>query len=322
MSNKKVLPLNSCAEIIDSKKDFGFAVNFPVKKLTNKSDYIPERDEEYCFDQDVTTAILAGFMFNKRILIHGLHGSGKSTHIEQIASRLNWPCIRINLDGNITRSDLIGHDVIKIQDGKQVTEFAEGLLTHAIQNPIAIIFDEYDAGRPDVMFVLQRLLEEEGKFSLLEQNKIIHPHKNFRIFATANTIGGGDDNGIYHGTSFVNQGQLDRFNIIEELNYLSKEKEVKILEKKSKKRGIDLSKELIVKIVDFASLIRKAFECDDINNILTTRTLISWIENYKIYSSLEKAFLVAFMNRCNKEEQQIIAEIYQRVFNQELSKNK
>lgn len=303
---------------INSKSHFGFSSSFKVTKLKGSHNLVAEIDKNYCFDKDLTNAILAAFMFNKKTIVTGLHGSGKSTHIEQVAARLNWPCIRINLDGQISRSDLLGRDVIKIKNNKQVTEFQEGLLIYALKNPVALILDEYDAGKADVMFVLQRILEQEGKLTLLEKNEIIKAHKHFRIFATCNTLGSGDEYGIYHGTSFINQGQLDRWDQIVQLDFLEPNLEVKLLKKKFKNH-VQVKESLIKDSVSLANLIRDGFKQEELSSIISTRTLISFIDNYTIYESLSYAFRVSIYNRYSKEEKQIVAELFQKVFAIELT---
>ena len=303
---------------LDSEKIFGFKSNFSISKFANSSSLVPAIEENYFFDMQTTQAILAGFTYNKKTIVTGLHGSGKSTHIEQIAARLNWPCIRINLDGQISRYDLLGRDVIKTENNQQVTVFEEGLLVKAVRNPIALILDEYDAAKPDVMFVLQRLLEQEGKLTLLEKNEVITPHPYFRVFATCNTLGNGDEYGIYHGTSFINQGQIDRWNQIIKLDYLAENFEIELLCKKfagNKK----INKKLIKNIVSLANFIRDAFKQEELSYVMSVRTIINFIENYIIYDSLNYAFKVSFYNRCNIEEQKIIAELFQKIFAIELN---
>ena len=302
---------------LDSKKVFGFEANFQITSLKDKHNFVPSIDSHYCFDKDSTNAILAAFMFNKKTILTGLHGSGKSTHIEQVAARLNWPCIRINLDGQISRADMLGRDTITIQDGKQVTEFQEGLLIYALRNPVALILDEYDAGKADIMFVLRRILEQEGKLTLLETNEVIEPHSHFRIFATCNTLGSGDEYGIYHGTSFINQGQLDRWDQIIQLDYLSEKNEIKLLKEKFKKDK-KVSIDLIKNAVSIANLIRYGFKEEELSCVISTRTLISFIESYINYDSLPYAFKVSIYNRFNKEEQETLSELFQKVFAIEL----
>ncbi len=299
---------------IDVKKIFGLNVGFDVHGFEEKSEFCPAIDENYVFDQSATKAILAGFSFNQRVLVQGMHGSGKSTHIEQVAARLNWPCIRVNFDSQITRLDLVGKDVITIKDGKQITEFKEGIIPFALQNNVALVFDEYDAIRPDVSFVIHRLLEEEGKFSLLEENRVIDPSENFRIFATSNTLGLGDDLGIYHGTNLINQAQMDRFNIVETLNYLSEEKEIEILRSKISSLSDEKHKDTAKLMVKVANLTRQSFKNGDLSNLISLRTLISWGKNIEIYGDIKKAFVVSFYNKLIEEEKLVLKEFYQRVF--------
>ena len=275
-------------------------------------------DKNYKFDKDTTIAILSGFSFNKRVLVQGYHGTGKSTHIEQIAARLNWPCIRVNLDSHISRIDLIGKDAIRLKDGKQVTEFQEGILPWSIQNPIALVFDEYDAGRPDVMFVIQRILESEGNFTLLDKNKVIKQNKYFRLFATSNTVGLGDTTGLYHGTQQINQGQMDRWNIVTTLNYLSLEKEMDIILAKNKSYNTSEGKEKISNMIKVASLTRKGFMSGDISTVMSPRTVLHWAENAKIFNDISYSFRVTFLNKCDESEKNIIAEYYQRCFGDDL----
>ena len=270
------------------------------------------RDSSYVFDQQTTIAILLGLKFNKRVFIQGLHGTGKSTHIEQVCARLNWPCVRINLDSHISRIDLIGKDSIVLKEGKQVTEFQEGILPWAFQNNVALVFDEYDAGRPDVMFVIQRILETEGKLTLLDQNKVLKPHPYFRIFATANTVGLGDTSGIYHGTNQINQGQMDRWSIISKLNYLSEETEIEIVSKKIKAN--DDEKKYIKSMVKLANLTRKGFQLKDISTLMSPRTVIMLAENYKIIKDMKIAFELTFLNKCDESEIDIYKEYFQRSF--------
>lgn len=304
---------------IDCKELFNIDCSFTVSKLNGNSNYIPNRDENYVFDQKTTSAILAGFSFNQRVLVQGMHGTGKSTHIEQIASRLNWPCIRINFDSQITRLDLVGKDSIKIKNGLQVTEFKEGIIPFALREGIALVLDEYDAIKTDVSFVIQRLLEEEGKFALLEENEIITPHPNFRLFATSNTLGAGDDLGIYHGTNLINQAQMDRWNIVASLNYLSSDLELEILLKKFPKNLENSdSKQLAKMMITLANLSREAFKNGDISNLISLRTLISWGKNIEIFKSIKDAFIFSFYNKVIDDEKAIMQEFYQRVFGEEI----
>ena len=303
---------------ISVNQTFGIETEMEIEGFSKKNEYVPEIDKNYKFDRDTTLAILSGFSFNKRVLIQGYHGTGKSTHIEQVAARLNWPCIRVNLDSHVSRIDLIGKDAIVIKDGKQITEFKEGVLPWSIQNPIALVFDEYDAGRPDVMFVIQRVLESEGSFTLLDKNKVLKQNKNFRLFATSNTIGLGDTSGLYHGTQQINQGQMDRWNIVTTLNYLDFDKELEIVLAKNKLMNNAKGKEIISNMVKVASLTRKGFIAGDISTVMSPRTVIHWAENYQIFKDTGYAFRVTFLNKCDDLEKSIIAEYYQRCFGEDL----
>ena len=300
------------------KQTFGIESNMEVDAFSKKSEYVPEIDKSYKFDRDTTLAIISGFAFNKRVLVQGYHGTGKSTHIEQIAARLNWPCIRVNLDSHISRIDLIGKDAIVLKDGKQVTQFNEGILPWSIQNPVALVFDEYDAGRPDVMFVIQRVLESQGNFTLLDKNKVIKQNKFFRLFATSNTVGLGDTTGLYHGTQQINQGQMDRWNIVTTLNYLSLDKEMEIILAKNKELNNTKGKEKVSNMIKVASLTRKGFIGGDISTVMSPRTVLHWAENAEIFKDTGYAFRVTFLNKCDEIEKNIIAEYYQRCFGEEL----
>ncbi len=304
---------------IDAKKTFGIACDFEIKAFPEKSEFVPAIDENYLFDPKTTLAILAGFMFNSRVLIQGMHGTGKSTHIEQIAARLNWPCLRINFDSQITRLDLVGKDVIKLKNDKQITEFQEGIIPFALKKGVALVLDEYDAIKTDVAFVIQRLLEEEGKFALLEENEIITPHKDFRLFATSNTLGAGDDLGIYHGTNLINQAQMDRWNIVAALNYLNDEQELAILIKKLPHLNSKLHQPTAKMMVRMANLTREAFKNGDISTLISLRTLISWGKNIEIFGSVKTAFQLSFVNKVIDDEKDVIAEFYQRIFGEELN---
>ena len=303
---------------ISVNQTFGIDSDMEIEAFSKKNDYVPEIDKNYIFDRDTTLAILSGFAFNKRVLIQGYHGTGKSTHIEQIAARLNWPCVRINLDSHVSRIDLIGKDAITLKDGKQITEFKEGILPWAIQNSIALVFDEYDAGRPDVMFVIQRVLEADGNFTLLDKNKVIKQNKFFRLFATTNTVGLGDTTGLYHGTQQINQGQMDRWNIVSTLNYLSLEKEMEIVLAKNKNLNNVKGKEKIANMIKVASLTRKGFISGDISTVMSPRTVLHWVENSDIFKDNGYAFRVTFLNKCDEVEKNIISEYYQRCFGEEL----
>ncbi len=311
--------INAIPDIkISVKQTFGIDSNLEVDAFSKKNEYVPEIDKNYKFDKDTTLAILSGFSFNKRVLVQGYHGTGKSTHIEQVAARLNWPCIRVNLDSHISRIDLIGKDAITIKDGKQITEFQEGILPWSIQNPIALVFDEYDAGRPDVMFVIQRVLEAEGNFTLLDKNKVLKQHKYFRLFATSNTVGLGDTTGLYHGTQQINQGQMDRWNIVTSLNYLSLEREMEIILAKNKTYNNSEGKEDIANMIKVASLTRKGFVSGDISTVMSPRTVMHWAENNLIFKDIGYSFRVTFLNKCDEVEKNIIAEYYQRCFGEDL----
>ena len=302
---------------IDVRKTFDIDIDLKVKAFKKPNEYVPIVDESYKFDKNTTLAILAGFSHNRRVLIQGYHGSGKSTHIEQVAARLNWPCIRVNLDSHISRIDLLGKDAITLKDGKQITEFKEGILPWALQTPTALVFDEYDAGRPDVMFVIQRVLEVEGKLTLLDQNKVISPHSGFRLFATANTVGLGDTSGLYHGTQQINQGQMDRWHIVSTLNYLDPELELKVVLSKVPSLDSKEGQEVAKNMISVANLSRQGFANGDISTLMSPRTVISWAENFKIFSDLNKSFEITFLNKCDETERVIIAEYYQRCFDSE-----
>ena len=297
---------------------FGFDSDLQVDAFSKKNEYVPDIDKNYKFDRDTTLAILYGFAYNKRVLVNGHMGSGKSTHITQVAARLNWPCIRVNLDSHISRIDLIGKDAIVIKDGKQITEFKEGILPWSIQNPMALVFDEYDAGRPDVMFVIQRVLESEGSFTLLDKNKVIKQNKYFRLFATSNTVGLGDTTGLYHGTQQINQAQMDRWNIVTSLNYLSLDREMEIILAKNKNLNNTKGKEKVSNMIKVATLTRKGFVAGDISTVMSPRTVLHWAENAEIFKDVGYAFRVTFLNKCDDAEKNIIAEYYQRCFGEEL----
>jgi len=304
--------------IVSVRQTFGIDSDMQVPAFSEPDDHVPTIDESYIFDTETSLAILAGFAHNRRVLIQGYHGTGKSTHIEQVASRLNWPCIRINLDSHISRIDLIGKDAIVIRDGRQVTEFREGMLPWALQSPTALVFDEYDAGRPDVMFVIQRILEVDGKMTLLDQNRIIRPHPAFRLFATANTVGLGDTSGLYHGTQQINQGQMDRWNIVATLNYLSHDKEVEIVHSKLSSYESEEEKQTISSMVDVATLTRSGFANGDISTVMSPRTVITWAENAEIFNDIAFGFRATFLNKCDELERPLIAEYYQRCMGVEL----
>jgi len=297
---------------------FGIDSDLEVPAFSKSSDHVPVLDDAYRFDRETTLAILAGFAYNRRVLIQGYHGTGKSTHIEQVAARLNWPCIRVNLDSHISRIDLVGKDAIVLKDGKQVTEFREGILPWALQHPCALVFDEYDAGRADVMFVIQRVLEVEGKLTLLDQNRVIRPHPAFRLFATSNTVGLGDTTGLYHGTQQINQGQMDRWNIVATLNYLPHDEEVKIVLAKCPTWNTPEARKTIASMVALADLTRAGFVAGDLSTVMSPRTVITWAENTRIFSDVSFAFRLTFLNKCDEVERSTVAEYYQRCFGTEL----
>ncbi len=297
---------------------FGIETDMMVKGFAEASDRVPELDPTYKFDPDTTLAILAGFAFNRRVMVQGYHGTGKSTHIEQVAARLNWPCVRVNLDSHISRIDLIGKDAIKLKDGVQVTDFQEGILPWALRNPTAIVFDEYDAGRADVMFVIQRVLEVDGKLTLLDQNKVITPHKHFRIFATANTVGLGDTTGLYHGTQQINQGQMDRWSLVATLNYLGIEAESAIILSKNPNYNTAEGRQKVKQMVTVADMTRTAFMNGDLSTVMSPRTVIAWAQNAEIFRDVGYAFRLSFLNKCDELERETVAEFYQRCFDEEL----
>jgi cobaltochelatase CobS len=299
----------------DVRKTFGLDIDMTVKGFSDTSEHVPDIDDSYQFDHDTTLAILAGFSHNRRVMVQGYHGTGKSTHIEQIAARLNWPCVRINLDSHVSRVDLIGKDTIVLKDGMQITQWQEGLLPWALQNPVALVFDEYDAGRPDVMFVIQRVLESSGKLTLLDQNRVIQPHSAFRLFATSNTVGLGDTTGLYHGTQQINQGQMDRWNIVSTLNYLPHDDETNIMMAKFK----DADSDMVDRMVRMAAMTRQGFINGDLSTLMSPRTVISWIENTVIFDgNRDMAFQLSFLNKCDETERPVIAEYYQRCFGVDL----
>jgi len=310
--NNTVLPAPDTE--VSVRELFGIDIDMMVPAFSQPDERTPDVDPAYVFDPDTTLAILAGFAFNRRVIVQGYHGTGKSTHIEQVAARLNWPCVRINLDAHISRIDLIGRDAIVLRDGLQVTEFREGLLPWALQHPVALVFDEYDAGRPDVMFVIQRVLETEGKLTLLDQNRVIRPNKNFRLFATANTVGLGDTSGLYHGTQAINQAQMDRWNIVVALNYLPAQVESEIVLKKV----TEAAPELVANMVKVADLTRQGFINGDISTVMSPRTVITWAQNTSIFKDPGFAFRLSFLNKCDETERMLVAEYYQRVFGTEL----
>ncbi|HEX6957544.1 MAG TPA: cobaltochelatase subunit CobS [Ferrovibrio sp.] len=312
-------PANDLPDITISVRDvFGVESDMKVPAFSQPTEHVPDLDPAYRFDRETTLAILAGFAYNRRVMVQGYHGTGKSTHIEQVAARLNWPCVRVNLDSHISRIDLVGKDAIVLRDGKQVTEFREGILPWALQSPVALVFDEYDAGRPDVMFVIQRVLEVEGKLTLLDQNRVIRPHKAFRLFSTANTVGLGDTSGLYHGTQQINQGQMDRWSIVTTLNYLPAEDEIAIVLAKSPTYTGEQGRKTIQNMVAVADLTRAGFMNGDISTVMSPRTVITWAENARIFGSVGFAFRLTFLNKCDELERPMVAEYYQRCFGEEL----
>ncbi|SOC14785.1 cobaltochelatase subunit CobS [Rhodobacter maris] len=305
-------------EEIDLREVFGLESDMKVKGFAERTERVPDLDPTYKFDPDTTMAILAGFAYNRRVMIQGYHGTGKSTHIEQVAARLNWPCVRVNLDSHVSRIDLIGKDAIKLVDGKQVTVFHEGILPWALRNPTAIVFDEYDAGRADVMFVIQRVLEADGKLTLLDQNEVITPNPWFRLFATANTVGLGDTTGLYHGTQQINQGQMDRWSLVATLNYLSHDAEAAIVLSKVPHYNTEAGRKKINQMVTVADLTRTAFMAGNLSTVMSPRTVIAWAQNADIFRNVGYAFRLTFLNKCDELERATVAEFYQRLFDEEL----
>jgi cobaltochelatase CobS len=303
---------------ISVRQVFGIDSDIEVPAYSTPNEHVPDFDPDYLFDRTTTLAILAGFAHNRRVMISGYHGTGKSTHIEQVAARLNWPLVRVNLDSHISRIDLVGKDAIVVRDGKQVTEFRDGILPWALQHNIALVFDEYDAGRPDVMFVIQRVLEVSGKLTLLDQNRVIRPHPAFRLFATANTVGLGDTSGLYHGTQQINQGQMDRWSIVTTLNYLPHDKEVDIVLAKARQYTGEEGRATVSRMVRLADMTRSAFINGDLSTVMSPRTVITWAENAEIFGDLGFAFRVTFLNKCDELERTLVAEFYQRCFGKEL----
>ena len=316
--NKNIEIPNKPSKKYSVSKTYGIDSKLIVKGFKEKSDWVPDIDNDYVFDKETTLSVLAGFEHNRRVMIQGYHGTGKSTHIEQIAARLNWPCVRINLDSHISRIDLLGKDAITLKDDKQITEFQEGLLPWSIQNPVALVFDEYDAGRPDVMFVIQRILEVEGKLTLLDQNKIISPHPSFRLFATTNTVGLGDITGLYHGTQQINQGQMDRWHILSTLNYLDPKQEFKVVLSKVKDFKSAKDKSLLQDMIKLANLTRTGFANGDVSILMSPRTVISWAQNYKIFKNIKDTFNLTFLNKCDDLEKPIFGEYFQRCFDEDI----
>ena len=303
---------------VSVREIFGFETDLEVPAFAERNEYVPDFDADYLFDKNTTLALLAGFAHNRRVMVQGYHGTGKSTHIEQVAARLNWPCVRVNLDSHVSRIDLVGKDAIVLRDGQQVTEFQEGILPWALQNPVALVFDEYDAGRPDVMFVIQRVLEVSGKLTLLDQNKVIRPHGGFRLFATTNTIGLGDTSGLYHGTQQINQGQMDRWNIVSTLNYLPHDRETDIVHAKAVGYEGAEGRDKIAAMVQVADLTRASFINGDISTVMSPRTVLTWAENATIFGDVGFAFQVTFLNKCDELERPTVAEFYQRCLGEDL----
>ena len=305
--------------MVSARQVFGIDSDLEVPAFAKPNEHVPDVDADYVFNRDVTLAILAGFKHNRRVMIQGYHGTGKSTHVEQVAARLNWPCIRVNLDSHVSRIDLVGKDAIVLKDGKQITEFREGILPYALQSNTALVFDEYDAGRPDVMFVIQRVLEISGKLTLLDQSKVIRPHPAFRLFSTTNTIGLGDTSGLYHGTQQINQGQMDRWSIVVTLNYLPHDDEVAIILSKVKSMAKSAeTRKTISNMVRVADLTRQAFINGDLSTVMSPRTVITWAENAEIFNDVGFAFRLSFLNKCDELERPVVAEFYQRSFGEDL----
>jgi cobaltochelatase CobS len=303
--------------LLNVRDVFGIDSALQVPAFSERDEHVPEVDEAYRFNADVTLALLAGFTRNRRVMVQGLHGTGKSTHIEQVAARLNWPCVRVNLDGHISRLDLVGRDAVVLREGQQVTEFQEGIVPWALQRPVALVFDEYDAGRPDVMFVIQRILERDGRFTLTDQNRVISPHPSFRLFATANTVGLGNLNGLYHGSQKLNHAQIDRWNIVATLNYLPADEEIAIV----LARVPGKTRELVRAMVAVAELTRKGFAAGDVSTLMSPRTVITWAENCEIFRDVELAFRLSFLNKCDEAERPIVAEYFQRCFGAALAES-
>ena len=312
-------PIMAPDTTVSARDTFGVNFDMDVPAFSKRSEHVPEIDEAYIFDDETTQAICAGFAYDRRVMVQGYHGTGKSTHIEQVAARLNWPLVRINLDSHVSRIDLVGKDAIVLKDGKQITEFREGLLPWALQNPVALTFDEYDAGRPDVMFVIQRVLEAQGRLTLLDQNKVITPHKAFRLFATTNTVGLGDTTGMYHGTQQINQGQMDRWSLVTQLNYLTHDEEAAIVLAKSPSYDNEDGKKILASMVRVADMTRNAFMAGDISTVMSPRTVMNWAENARIFdNNIAHAFRLTFLNKCDELERPVISEFYQRAFGTEL----
>ena len=318
-TNHETTPKTSPLRRVAVRDVFGFDSALQVNAFSEPSEHVPDIDTAYRFNPEVTLALLAGFEHNRRVLVQGMHGTGKSTHIEQVAARLNWPCVRVNLDGHISRLDLVGRDAVVLRDGQQVTEFQEGIVPWALQRPMALIFDEYDAGRPDVMFVIQRVLEREGQFTLLDQNRVIRPHPHFRLFATSNTLGLGNLNGMYHGAQRLNHAQLDRWNVVAALNYLSAEEEMAIVAARVPALAGPKHQALLRSMVAVADLTRKGFAIGDVSAVMSPRTVMSWAENIEIFNDPGLAFRLSFVNKCDEAERPLVAEYFQRCFDRPLN---
>ena len=318
-TNHETTPKTSPLRRVAARDVFGFDSALQVNAFSEPSEHVPDIDTAYRFNPEVTLALLAGFEHNRRVLVQGMHGTGKSTHIEQVAARLNWPCVRVNLDGHISRLDLVGRDAVVLRDGQQVTEFQEGIVPWALQRPMALIFDEYDAGRPDVMFVIQRVLEREGQFTLLDQNRVIRPHPQFRLFATSNTLGLGNLNGMYHGAQRLNHAQLDRWNLVAALNYLSAEEEMAIVAARVPALASPKQQALLRSMVAVADLTRKGFAVGDLSSVMSPRTVMSWAENIEIFNDPGLAFRLSFVHKCDEAERPLVAEYFQRCFDRPLN---
>ncbi|MHB1711456.1 MAG: AAA family ATPase [Acidimicrobiales bacterium] len=307
--------------MVSVRETFGIDSDLVVPAFDRPDEYVPDIDSVYRFNRDVTLALLAGFCRDRRVMIQGLHGTGKSTHIEQVAARLNWPCVRVNLDGHISRMDLVGRDAVVLQHGKQVTAFGEGIVPWALQRPMALVFDEYDAGRPEVMFVIQQLLEREGKFTLVDRNTVLRPHPSFRLFATTNTVGQGNLNGLYHGVQRLNHAQMDRWNIVAALDYLPADEEIAIVQARVPRLADDAGRVLVASMVAVAHLTRQGFDAGDVSTLMSPRTVITWAENLEIFEDIALAFRLSFLNRCDEAERAVVAEYFQRCFDRDLEES-
>ena len=300
---------------------FGLDTPLRVPAFSSGGAHVPDLDEAYRFQPEVTLAILAGFAHNRRVLVQGLHGTGKSTHVEQVAARLNWPCLRVNLDGQLTRLDLVGRDAVVVEDGLQVTRFQEGILPWALQRPVALVLDEYDAGRPDVMFVLQRVLEHQGRLTLMDQSRVVRPHPSFRLMATANTVGLGNLNGLYHGAQRLNHAQVDRWNVVASLDYLPPAEEIAIVLARVPALDHPEGRALVAAMVAVAELTRAGFRTGDLSTLMSPRTVITWAENLEIFTDPARAFRLSFVNKCDEAERPVVAEYFQRCFDHDLEES-